>query len=75
MDGRKGISDGLEVGVVVDVGLVPHAEERVSPEKVGPTGKVKKKGLHLLVPFTVQQGMEGLSDVGILVECWLGFFG
>lgn len=43
MDGRKGISDGLEVGVVVDVGLVPHAEERVSPEKVGPTGKVKKK--------------------------------
>lgn len=47
MDGRKGISDGLEVGVVVDVGLVPH-----------------------VVPFTVQQGMEGLSDVGILVECF-----
>lgn len=43
MDGRKGISDGLEVGVVVDVGLVPHAEERVSPEKVGPTGKGEKK--------------------------------
>lgn len=24
MDGRKGIPDGLEVGVVVDMGLVPH---------------------------------------------------
>lgn len=51
MDGRKGISDGLEVGVVVDVGLVPHAEERVSPEKVGPTGKVKKKRITLTGPI------------------------
>lgn len=33
------------------------------------TGKVgRRERIHLLVPFTVQQGMEGLSDVRILVE-------
>lgn len=43
MDGWKGILDGFEVGVVVDVGLVLYVEECVSFEKVGLMGKVKKK--------------------------------
>lgn len=30
----------------------------------------KKKKIHLLVPFTVQQGMESFGDVGILIECF-----
>lgn len=35
MDGRKGISDRFEVGVVVDVCLVPYTKRRVSPRKPG----------------------------------------